>query len=95
MKNESKAKDEFDRRVKETKQKAIEDNIKKAQESGNVLTQTLNEEGELVGIKDTIDFKSRDVATEDDREAHEKVVVENATAADIQSEFATVSEPTN
>jgi hypothetical protein len=88
MKNESKAKDEFDRRVKETKQKAIEDNIKKAKESGNVLTQTLNEEGELVGIKDTIDFKSRDVATEEDRGAHEKVVVENATAADIQSEFA-------
>lgn len=95
MKNESKAKDEFDRRVKETKQKAIEDNIKKAQESGNVLTQTLNEEGELVGIKDTIDFKSRDVATEDEREAHEKVVVENATAADIQNEFATVSDSTN
>ena len=90
MKNEAKAKDEFDKRVKEAKQKAIADNIKKAEESGNVLTQTLNEEGELIGVKDTIDFESRDVANDEDREAHAKEVIENSTAsaADIQSEFA-------
>jgi hypothetical protein len=49
-KNEEKAKDEFEKRVKEAKQKAIEDNIKKASESGNKLTQTINNEGNLVGI---------------------------------------------
>jgi hypothetical protein len=72
MKNEAKAKDEFDKRVKEAKEKAIAENIKKAEESGNVLTQTLNDEGELIGVKDTIDFESRDVANDEDREAHAK-----------------------
>lgn len=49
-KNEQKAKEEFDQRVRESKQKAIEDNIRKARESGNKLTQNINEQGELVGI---------------------------------------------
>lgn len=49
-KNENEAKEEFDKRVKETKEKAIRDNMEKAQESGNKLTQTLNEEGNLVNI---------------------------------------------
>jgi len=49
-KNEEKAKDEFDARVKETKQKAIEENKKKAAESGNKLTQTLNKDGDLVSV---------------------------------------------
>jgi len=102
IKNETKAKDEFDKRVKETKEKAIADNIQKAEESGNVLTQTLNEAGELVGVKDTIDFESRDVSNDADREAHEKALVEkaqsgniqieNTQAADIQSEFAESTE---
>ena len=102
IKNETKAKDEFDKRVKETKEKAIADNIKKAEESGNVLTQTLNEAGELVGVKDTIDFESRDVSNDADREAHEKALtekaqsgniqIENTQAADIQSEFAESTE---
>jgi hypothetical protein len=49
-KNEDKAKDEFEKRVKETKMKAMEENKKKALESGNVLTQTINEEGNLVSL---------------------------------------------
>ena len=49
-KNENEAKEEFDKRVKETKEKAIRDNMEKAEESGNKLTQTLNEEGNLVNI---------------------------------------------
>lgn len=49
-KNEINAKNEFDKRVKETKQKAIEDNIKKAEKSKNVLTQTIDENGNLVNI---------------------------------------------
>lgn len=50
-KNEQKAKEEFDQRVRESKQKAIEDNIRKARESGNKLTQNINEQGELVGVQ--------------------------------------------
>jgi len=87
MKNEAKAKDEFDKRIKDTKQKAIEDNIQKAEKSGNVLTQSINEEGELVGVRDTIDFASREVADDAGKEAHEKSVVENAQSADIRSEY--------
>ena len=47
-KNEEKAKDEFDKRVKEAKEKAIEDNKKKALESGNKLSQTIDENGNLI-----------------------------------------------
>jgi hypothetical protein len=87
LKNEAKAKDEFDKRIKDTKEKAIEDNIKKAEKSGNVLTQSINEDGELVGVRDTIDFASREVANDDDKEAHEKAVLENAQSADIRNEY--------
>ncbi len=46
QKNEKSAKLEFDKRIKDAKRQAMEDNIKKAKDSGNVLTQTLNKEGE-------------------------------------------------
>jgi hypothetical protein len=62
IKNESMAKDEFERRVKETKQKAIKENIELAKKHGNVLTQTLNEDGNLVGVKENVDFESREVS---------------------------------
>jgi len=60
--NETKAKEEFDKRVKDAKKKAIEDNIAKAKASGNVLTQTMNEEGDLIGVKEKIDFDEREAA---------------------------------
>lgn len=50
-KNEDNAKKEFDKRVKEAKEKAIEDNKKNAEKSGSKLTQTLNSKGELVSVK--------------------------------------------
>lgn len=50
-KNEAAAKEEFDKRVKETKQQAIEENRKIAEKSGNKLTQTINDKGELVTIE--------------------------------------------
>ena len=49
-KNESNAKNSFDERIKETKKQAIEENIKNAEKSGNVLTQTIDSQGNLVGI---------------------------------------------
>ena len=59
-KNEDIAKQEFEKRVRETKQKAIEENIKKAEESGNKLTQTINADGELVGISNVSNFDGLD-----------------------------------
>ena len=62
VKNEEKAKQEFDQRIKESKRKAIEENIKLAKKSGNVLTQTMDEQGNLIGVKETINFDEREVA---------------------------------
>jgi hypothetical protein len=59
VKNEQKAREEFENRVRETKKKAIQDNIEKAKKSGNVLTQTMDDEGNLVGVQQTNDFESR------------------------------------
>lgn len=50
VQNEMQAKQEFEARVKETKQKAIEENIKKAKETGNKLTQNIDEHGNLIGV---------------------------------------------
>jgi hypothetical protein len=49
--NEDKARDYFNQRVKDAKVKAIEDNKKKALESGNKLTQNITADGELVGVR--------------------------------------------
>ena len=51
QKNESNAKTAFEQRVKETKQKAIEENIKNAEKSGNNLSQTIDDNGNLIGVK--------------------------------------------
>ena len=71
--NEEAAKDYFDERVKEQKKKAIEENRAKAAETGNKLSQTLNENGELVGIKNMntqvteLESTGKDVNEEDVR----------------------------
>ena len=49
-KNEANAKSAFDQRVKETKQHAIEENIKKAEKSNNTLSQMIDENGNLIGV---------------------------------------------
>ena len=51
-KNESSAKVEFDKRVRAAKEKAMEENKKKAMETGNVLTQTIDADGNLISVKD-------------------------------------------
>lgn len=50
--NEDQAKLQFDKRVKESKLKAISENMEKAKEHGNKLTQTINEDGALVGTNE-------------------------------------------
>ena len=72
-KNETKAKEDFDARVKEAKQKAIEDNKAKALASGNKLTQTIDEQGNLVSVKDVTTFDNK--------------LGESVTAADIRKEL--------
>lgn len=52
QKNEKEAKLQFEARIRESKRKAIEENIEKAKTSGNKLSQILNEDGNLVSIKD-------------------------------------------
>jgi hypothetical protein len=47
-KNDEISKDEFKKRIRETKRKAIEENIKKAEKEGNKLMQSINEKDELV-----------------------------------------------
>ena len=72
-KNETKAKQEFDTRVKEAKRKAIEENIENAKQSGNKLTQTVDEEGNLIGVANM--------------STAEQALGDNATGADIRKEL--------
>ena len=55
IKNEEIAKQEFDKRILETKRKAIEDNVKLARETGNKLTQNIDQKGNLYGVNNTIE----------------------------------------
>ena len=70
LKNEERAKQAFDQRVKDAKKKAIMDNIELAKKSGNVLTQTIDESGNLVGVKERVDFEEREAADTDNADAH-------------------------
>lgn len=70
LKNEEKAKQAFDQRVKDAKKKAILENIEIAKKSGNVLTQTIDESGNLIGVKDRVDFEEREAAETDNSDAH-------------------------
>jgi hypothetical protein len=72
LKNEKRAKEEFEKRLLDAKRKAIQDNIDKARASGNKLTQTMDEEGNLVGVNNTIDFDSREVAEKNGDPIHQK-----------------------
>ena len=77
MKNEEMAKKEFEERVRETKKQAIMDNIEKAKSSGNVLTQTIDEDGNLNGVIENTDFDSRDVDTVQSTQLRNEQLVNN------------------
>ena len=49
-KNKAHTKSQFDERVRDSKRKAIEENIKKAKKTGNKLTQNIDENDQLVGV---------------------------------------------
>lgn len=76
QKNENIAKTAFEQRVKEAKQKAIEDNKKNAEKFGGAVTQDIDDEGNLIGIGNTSienTFSNKDP--------------ENITVADLRSEL--------
>ena len=75
MKNEELAKKEFEERVRETKKKAIMENIEKAKSSGNVLTQTIDEEGNLNGVPENVDFESREVNTAESTKLADEIAI--------------------
>jgi hypothetical protein len=86
IKNETKAKEEFERRVKETKKKAIQENIELAKKSGNVLTQTINEDGQLIGVRETVNFDEREVADKDGNINIRNELLKKATeASDVEN----------
>jgi pyridoxal/pyridoxine/pyridoxamine kinase len=76
MKNEEMAKKEFEERVRDTKKKAIMENIEKAKSSGNQLTQTIDEEGNLSGVTETVDFESREVSDAESTQLRNELLVE-------------------
>lgn len=76
IKNETYAKEEFDKRILEAKRKAIEENIKLAKKSGNMLTQTIDDDGNLIGIKEKVNFEEREVADDDAAKAHNEAVIQ-------------------
>jgi len=80
-KNEAKAKMEFEQRVRDTKKKAILENIKLAEKNNNRLTQTLDEQGNLVGVREKVDFESREPATDDMKEKQREELFQKANAA--------------
>jgi hypothetical protein len=73
IKNEEKAKQQFDKRILETKKAAIANNVKLAKEHGNKLTQNIDDEGNLYGVNNTIEDNLKDK--------------EDLTSADIRKEL--------
>lgn len=61
-KNEKRDKEAFEKRVREAKETAIKENVKIAQESGNKLTQNIDENGNLYDIRNAADADVTSVA---------------------------------
>jgi hypothetical protein len=79
-KNEAFAKNAFEQRVKETKKKAIEENIEKAKKTGTALTQSIDKEGNLIGINN---MNTQEKKLLDNHEGNENEI----TSSDIRSEL--------
>jgi len=86
MKNEEMAKKEFEERVRETKKQAIMENIEKAKSSGNVLTQSMDDDGNLIGVKETVNFEEREVADAESTQLRNELLMEQATNKDSLEE---------
>jgi hypothetical protein len=76
-KNETFAKSAFDQRVKDTKRKAIDENIKLAEKTGATLTQNIDENANLISVNN---FNTQENSL---REKHPDTI----SAADIRAEL--------
>jgi hypothetical protein len=76
-KNETFAKSAFDQRVKDTKRKAIDENIKLAEKTGATLTQNIDENANLISVNN---FNTQETSL---REKHADTI----SAADIRAEL--------
>ena len=61
-KNEKRDKEAFEKRVREAKESAIKENVKIAKESGNKLSQNIDENGNLYDIRNAADGEATSVA---------------------------------
>ncbi len=59
-KNDEVSKENFKKRVKDAKKKAIQENIEKASKEGNKLMQTIDEDGNLINV-DTMDVPGKNL----------------------------------
>lgn len=75
-KNEDVAKIAFEQRIKETRQRAIDENKTNAEKHGNVITQDIDQDGNLVGVGNTTI-----------EQTFGQVAPETITPADIRSEL--------
>ena len=73
-KNEAAAKQEFEKRILDSKRNAIAENIKLAKKTGNKLTQNITQDGQLYGVNNTIENNIIKSAN-------------NVTSADIKKEL--------
>ena len=78
-KNDETSKEEFNKRVKESKRKAIEENIAKAEKEGNKLLQSIDEEGNLVNA-DRMDVPGKNLLFGEDKEG-------DVSTADLRKEL--------
>ena len=91
-KNEDNAKKEFDKRVKEAKEKAIEENKKNAEKSGNKLTQTINSNGELVSVKNLVDDEDSD---NDDDDLGDSITLDDIRKQMFETENVVIDKNTD
>jgi len=78
-KNDEISKEQFKERVKESKKKAIQENIAKAQKEGNKLMQTIDEEGNLINA-DRMDVPGKNLLFGDKEE-------DDVSTADLRKEL--------
>jgi hypothetical protein len=78
-KNDAIAKSTFDARVLAAKRAAIEENVRKAQASGNKLTQTIDDAGNLVGVNNTQETALRN-SSSSSNSSHDSVASTHASA---------------
>jgi hypothetical protein len=78
-KNDEISKEQFKERVKESKKKAIEENIAKARKEGNKLMQTIDEEGNLINA-DKMDVPGKNLLFGDKED-------DDVSTADLRKEL--------